>query len=90
MFATLIAFLGSWVGIFVILAVAAVAWLLLKAMADLVAWFRDEILDDPVRRSRRARGQRNRQQRVSHCQLAAGDPDNGREAKRQADRKAGG
>ena len=78
MFATLFAFLGSWVSIFVLLGIAAVAWLLLKAAADLVTWFREEVLDDPIRRNRKARTQRNAQRGVTPSQLAGRGSGNGR------------
>ncbi|MHB8899087.1 MAG: hypothetical protein ACYC6Y_10105 [Thermoguttaceae bacterium] len=58
MFTGLLAFFGSWVSIFVLLGIAAVAWILLKGAADLVTWFREEILDDPIRRNRAARNGR--------------------------------
>lgn len=38
MFATPIAFLSSWVGILVLLGIAAAVWLFMKARADLVIW----------------------------------------------------
>ena len=59
MFASLFAFLGSWVSIFVLLGIAAVLWLFVKAAADLVTWFREEVLDNPYE-NRRARNRRNR------------------------------
>ncbi len=80
MFATLFAFLGSWVSIFVLLGIAAVAWLLLKAAADLVTWFREEVLDDPIRRNRKARTQRNTRSGVTPSQLAGRGSGNGRRA----------
>ncbi len=58
MFAVLFAFLGSWVGILVLLVIAAIVWILMKAAADLVTWFREEILDDPYRRRNRQHRQR--------------------------------
>lgn len=57
MFASLFAFMGSWVSILVLLAIAAVLWLFVKAGADLVTWFREEILDNPYD-NRRARHRR--------------------------------
>ncbi len=58
MFASVFAFMSSWVGILVLLAIAAVAWLFMKAAADLVTWFREEILDNPYDRKRTARNRR--------------------------------
>lgn len=58
MFASLFAFLGSWVSILVILGIAAILWMLMKAAADLVTWFREEVLDNPYD-NRRARKRRN-------------------------------
>jgi len=57
MFATIFAFLGSWVSIFILIGIAAVIWLFVKAAGDLVTWFREEILDNPYdnRRSRKRR-----------------------------------
>ncbi len=80
MFATLFAFLGSWVSIFVLLGIAAVAWLLLKAAADLVTWFREEVLDDPIRRNRKARNQRKLSSGVTPSQLAGRGSGNGHRA----------
>lgn len=58
MFASLFAFLGSWVSILVLLGIAAVAWVLMKGAADLITWFREEILDNPYD-NRGARKRRN-------------------------------
>ena len=58
MFASVFAFMGSWVSISVVLVIAAVAWLLLRAAADLVPWYREEILNNPMRPKRPARRQR--------------------------------
>ncbi len=58
MFASVFAFMGSWVGISVLLVIAAVAWLLMRAAADLVTWYREEILENPMRPKRPARRRR--------------------------------
>ncbi len=58
MFASVFAFMSSWVGILVLLAMAAVVWLFMRAAADLVTWFREEILDNPYDRKRTARHRR--------------------------------
>ena len=59
MFASLLAVMSSWVGIFVLLAIAAVVWIVMKAAADLVTWFREEVLDNPYERRRSARPRRD-------------------------------
>ena len=58
MLAPLFAIMTSWVGILFLLVLAALAWLFLKAGADLVTWFREEVLDDPYRRRRAAKKRR--------------------------------
>ena len=58
MFALPLAFLNSWIGILALLVIAALVWVVIKAAADLVTWFREEILDDPIRRNRAARQRR--------------------------------
>jgi hypothetical protein len=80
MFATLFAVMSSWVGILVLLVIAAVVWLLMKAAADLVTWFREEVLDDPIQRNREARNRRDSQEKVARSRLAGRDSSRGRRA----------
>ena len=46
MFAPVLAFRTSWVGLIFFLGAIFVLWYAYRAAADLVEWFNDEILDD--------------------------------------------
>ncbi|MHC4399033.1 MAG: hypothetical protein ACYTG0_05065 [Planctomycetota bacterium] len=46
MFTPLLGVRFSWVGILFILGGVAVVWLIIRAVVDLVAWFREEIVDE--------------------------------------------
>lgn len=48
---------GSWVGILLLIAGVFVLWLVLRGIVDLVAWFRDEFLDDAIESRRKDREQ---------------------------------
>lgn len=65
MLAPLFALLGTWIGIFILLAILALLWLFMKAAADLVIWFREEVLDDPARPKRKAHDRRDPHESVT-------------------------
>jgi len=46
MLTTVLAVRTSWVGILIILGCVGIAWLLLRAVYDLIVWFKEEIIDD--------------------------------------------
>lgn len=81
MFATIFAFLSSWVGILILMAIAAVVWFFIKAVSDFITWFREEILNDPARRNREARNRCDSQKCVNRSRAAGRDSSNGHQAK---------
>ena len=78
MFTPLFALLGTWVGIFILLAILAVVWLFMKATADLVIWFREEVLDDPARRKGKDHDRRDPHESVTRSRPTDRGPGSGR------------
>ena len=51
MFAPLLAFRTSWIGLIFLLGAVFVAWFAYRAIVDFIVWFNEEIIDD-FRRNR--------------------------------------